>query len=74
MFWLLKNIIFCDCSNAAIIVRRITKVENNVFPSVRNQILGRIAEYRGEVVFYTKMVVNDILIELERILDYAGVG
>ena len=27
-----------------------------------------------EVVFYTKLLVNDILVELERILDYAGVG
>ena len=27
-----------------------------------------------EVVFYTKVLVNDILVGLERILDYAGVG
>ena len=27
-----------------------------------------------EVVFYTKMLVNDIWVRLERILDYAGVG
>ena len=27
-----------------------------------------------EVVFYTKMLVNDISVGLERILDYAGVG
>ena len=26
------------------------------------------------VVFYTKVLVNNILIGLERILDYAGVG
>ena len=25
-------------------------------------------------VFYTKVLVNDILVRLERILDYAGVG
>ena len=28
----------------------------------------------SEVVFYTKVLVNDILVGLERILDYAGVG
>ena len=27
-----------------------------------------------EVVFYTKLLVNDILVRLERILDYTGVG
>ena len=27
-----------------------------------------------EVVFYTKVLVNDILVGLERILDYAGIG
>ena len=27
-----------------------------------------------EVVFYAKVLVNDILVGLERILDYAGVG
>ena len=27
-----------------------------------------------EVVLYTKVLVNDILVRLERILDYAGVG
>ena len=27
-----------------------------------------------EVVFYTKLLVNDILVGIERILDYAGVG
>ena len=27
-----------------------------------------------EVVFYTKVLVNDILVRLERILDYTGVG
>jgi len=27
-----------------------------------------------EVAFYTKLLVNDILAGLERILDYAGVG
>ena len=26
------------------------------------------------VVFYTKVLVNDILVRLDRILDYAGVG
>ena len=26
-----------------------------------------------EVVFYTKVLVNDILVGLERILDYTGV-
>ena len=51
---------------------------NSVFPSLGNQILCRITEYTGvsitEVVFYTKVLVNDILVGLERILDYAGVG
>ena len=27
-----------------------------------------------EVVFYTKVLVNDILVRLQRTLDYAGVG
>jgi len=27
-----------------------------------------------EVVFYLKVLVNDILVGLERILDYTGVG
>ena len=27
-----------------------------------------------ELVFYTKALVNDILVGLERILDYAGAG
>ena len=27
-----------------------------------------------EVVFYTKVSVNDILVRLERILDHTGVG
>ena len=27
-----------------------------------------------EVVFYTKVLVNDILVRLQRTLDYTGVG
>ena len=54
--------------NAAIILCWNTKVENNVFPS------NFCVELRiTEVVFYTKVLVNDILVVLERILDYAGV-
>ena len=35
----------------------------------------RVQRYQiTEVVFYTKVLVNDILVRLERILDYAGVG
>ena len=64
--------------NAAIIFCQITKVENNVFPSLGNQILCRITEYRGvrlQKLFSIQIVlVNNILVELERILDYAGVG
>ena len=48
--------------NAAIILCQITKVENSVFPSLGNQILCQITE----VVFYTKVLVNDILVGLER--------
>ena len=33
--------------NAAIILCRITNVENNVFPSIKNKNLCRIMEYRG---------------------------
>ena len=63
--------------NAAIILCRITKVKNNVFPSLGNQI---VLDYRvqgcqiTEVVFYTKVLINDILVGLERMLDYIGVG
>ena len=31
-----------------------------------------VADYRG--CFYTKVLLNDILVRLDRILDYAGVG
>ena len=54
--------------NAAIILCWNTKVENNVFPS-KFCVKLRITE----VVLYTKVLVNDILVVLERILDYAGV-
>ena len=40
------------------------KVKHNVFPNARNQILHWIAEYRGEVVFYTIQAL--IIIQLLR--------
>ena len=64
--------------NVAIILCWITKVENNVFPSLGNQILCRITEYRGfrlqRLFSIQKVLVNNILVGLERILDYTGVG
>ena len=64
--------------NAAIILCQITKVNSNVFSSLRNQILCWITEYVQrfqitEVVFYTEVLVYDNLVGLERILDYTGV-
>ena len=57
--------------NAVVILCWITKVKNI---SQGNQILCQIMEYRTvEVVFYIKLLVNDILVGLERILDYAGI-
>ena len=61
--------------NAAIILSWITTVENNVFPSLGNQIF--VSEQRcqiTEVVFYAKVLVNDIVVGLEKVVDCAGVG
>ena len=61
--------------NAAIILCQITKVKNNVFPSLGNQILCRHRGVRLQRLFSTqKVLVNDILVGLERILDYADIG
>ena len=61
-----------------------TKVENNVFPSLGIKFCvglqsTEVSDYRvqrfqiTEVVFYAKVLVNDILVRLERILDYTDV-
>ena len=73
MLWLLKDF-FVIIFAATIILCWITKVKNNIFPSQGIQSLCQITEYRVvEVVFYIKVLVNDILVGLERILDYARV-
>ena len=56
------TIIFCDVFMHA--VCRITKVKNNVFSSLGNQILCQMQS--TVVVFYIKVLVNDILVRLER--------
>ena len=64
--------------DAAIILCRITEVKNNVTPNSRE--LNFVLDYRvrrcriTKVVFYTKVLVNDILVGLERILSYVVVG
>ena len=63
---------------AAIILCQITKVENNVriFKSRESNFCVELQSTEcqiTEVVFYTKVLVNDILVGLERILHYADV-
>ena len=49
------------------------KVKNNVFPNARNQILHQIAEYRGEVVFYTIQALIIIkLLHFDQIREDSG--
>ena len=54
-------------------VRLQLKVENNVFPSIGHQILCQLMKYRG-ITLQRLLLVNDILVGLVRVLDYAGVG